>query len=140
MHFTFQNLVTLAIASLAAAAPAAQANITAAGAVEPNVSGGFFNSGCSENTLYYTTIHSKCQGTWISLDLNAYITNDNGQLRWGGSDYGHTCAHNAKGGGSCNLQYSILGCDCKNMDGRAVWATVELNQHLAFIDGKLVVN
>ncbi|KAK4167957.1 hypothetical protein QBC43DRAFT_331134 [Cladorrhinum sp. PSN259] len=132
------TLIALGLSSLVAAAPAPAANATELDGEVSIMSGGFFNSGCSENNLWYTTINSKCNGVWTSLDLNPYIINANGQLKWGGGGFGASCGSGA--GGTCNLQWSVLGCDCKKTNGQVVWTTVELNQHLAYSNGRLYVN
>ncbi|GAW24900.1 hypothetical protein ANO14919_144950 [Xylariales sp. No.14919] len=44
-------------------------------------SGGFFDH-CPENNLYYSTLNSKCDGVWTSIDLNHGIGNGNGNLIW----------------------------------------------------------
>ncbi|KAH6851095.1 Cyanovirin-N [Chaetomium sp. MPI-CAGE-AT-0009] len=101
-----------------------------------SASGGFFDSGCRECSLSgESTINCNCNGDQSSRDLGPHIANRDGQLRWGGGAYTASC-------GPCTLTGpgSVLGCNCRSIGGSFGWTELELNEHLAYIDGQLVVN
>ncbi|KAH8897650.1 hypothetical protein GQ53DRAFT_817933 [Thozetella sp. PMI_491] len=101
-------------------------------------SGGFFGY-CPEDNLYYQTLTSKCDGMWTSFDLDRVIANSNGNLVWriNGGFYG-SCGSSI--GGTCNLQSSVLGCDCSDGNGHWHWTTINLNDHIAYGSGGIYYN
>ena len=77
-------LAALGLAQLALAIPApsnsAESTADAAHVLVAR-SGGFWDS-CKECNLWYWTINCKCNGGWVSADLNPHISNDDGSLQW----------------------------------------------------------
>ncbi|KAI0516767.1 hypothetical protein F5B22DRAFT_646506 [Xylaria bambusicola] len=101
-------------------------------------SGGFYES-CPENNLYYSTLNSKCKGTWTSIDLNHVIGNRQGNLVWSAGFF-YSCGNISKPGTQCSLQYDNLSCYCSASDGTVYWTSISLNTHLAYENGKLFYN
>ncbi|KAK5659116.1 hypothetical protein OQA88_1206 [Cercophora sp. LCS_1] len=89
---------------------------------------GGFTEQCHENNLWYQTINSRCPDGWTSFDLDRVLGNNNGRLVWQiGGSYFKGCA-GAQSGKTCNLQGSVLGCDCLDNQGNWHWATIDLGE------------
>ncbi|KAI0539429.1 hypothetical protein GGR58DRAFT_464919 [Xylaria digitata] len=101
--------------------------------------GGFYDS-YPENNLYYSTINSKCNGSWTSIDLNQTIGNSNGKLIWASAAFFYSCGDIVKPGSQCTLQNDILGCYCKGWDGAIKWSNISLSTHLVYKSGRLFFN
>ncbi|KAI1163122.1 hypothetical protein F5B18DRAFT_621376 [Nemania serpens] len=102
-------------------------------------SGGYYDH-CTNSLIVYSTLISKCDGVWTSIDLNHGIADWNGQLIFDGTGYFLNCGINAKTNGQCTLTYDVLGCDCRTSAGTVVWSTLSLSSHLAYDSGYLLFN
>ncbi|KAJ7634819.1 Cyanovirin-N [Roridomyces roridus] len=83
-----------------------------------------------------STLHAQCRdraGGWhdSSLDLNEFISNNNGVLDDNGSDFFGTCS-------GCKMDGSKLVAILKQTDGSEKESTIDLNQFVGNEDGKLV--
>ena len=73
----------------------------------------------------------KSDGTWnkdVKLDLNNYIYNKEGSLKWGGSNFFLSCKN-------CKLSKAKLTCSCKNSAGKYSKSTLNLAEKISNING-----
>lgn len=78
--------------------------------------------------FYCSLVCSKSLKTTLSqnykINLNDFVTNDNGNLKWGGSGYMLSC-------GECKLDNKILKCGwCKNRQGSKVPTSLDLTRKI----------
>ncbi len=68
---------------------------------------------------------------YTSIDLNDYITNDNGHLRWAShGDFEKTCY-------IIGVYENTMGARCRARNGQYVEDNIDLDKHIANINGVL---
>ena len=85
------------------------------------------------------TLHSTCKrkdGSWkdSSINLNNYITNDNGRLLFGGINFSLSCTNISI------LSGHILVCQARAVDGSWHENSLDLNLRIGNNDGNLCFN
>ena len=118
--FTFKTIAVLSIASFSNIAFAA----------------GDFSGSCTNATVSGSTLSATCKkmdgsSSDTQINLNDHIVNTDGALDW---------AENGKFMGSCsntNLDGSTLKASCKKMDQSTNNTSINLDAHIANMDGVL---
>jgi len=89
-------------------------------------SSGNLTADCSSGGVYYSS----------SLDLNSCVGNDDGVIKWGSSNFSHSARNIALGSSSYDKD-SYLCCDLKNESGNWGGVRLDLDDHIANINGVL---
>ena len=101
---------------------------------------GKFTSTCENITLEGAGLEAVCKTTDqrnsnTGINLNGYITNRNGVLRWRRNGEFMNSSQN------CDVEWhsgvSILHCDCLRRDGTWTGSTLNLDERIANINGAL---
>ncbi|WYL93924.1 MAG: CVNH domain-containing protein [Gloeotrichia echinulata IR180] len=98
---------------------------------------GQFSQTCSNSVIQGSSLTSTCEraqgGVYktTSIDLNPVIENVDGMLKWQPSNFIQTCRNTQLSGSS------ILDAECKTRDQRFVSTRIDLDNHIANIDGTL---
>jgi hypothetical protein len=103
--------------------------------VDKAMATGNFSQTCGDiefNDSILTANCRKMNGSYnlSSIDVNPYIENVDGQLKWQPSNFIATC--NTK-----IISGPFLEADCKTRDQRFVSTEIDLDEHIANIDGTL---
>ena len=83
-----------------------------------------------------STLKAMCRridGSWSisSLNLNDYIMNDDGHLKWGGKNF-------AESSTSVYLTGTVLHATCRTCDGKWKESSINLDERVGNSDGSLV--
>ncbi len=98
---------------------------------------GSFSLTCYDTSIDHSVLTSTCEraegGVYetTSIDLNPIIENVDGELTWQPGDFILTCR------GTDLIGSSQLVADCKTRDQRWVSTSIDLDDHIANIDGTL---
>ncbi|MDI1446381.1 CVNH domain-containing protein [Polyangium sp. 6x1] len=121
-------------------AAVALTGLLAAGAAEAR---GAFEDSCDSIRIFNNTnLSANCKmrngnvhfGAFI--DLNQYIANDDGKLVWRrGGNFGATCSSISV----IHPQIGRMGAICRQRNGMTVFSFIQLGDHIANIDGNLVI-
>jgi hypothetical protein len=97
---------------------------------------GQFSRTCQGSVVNGSTLSAKCQttsGNFVpsSINLNPYIENVDGVLKWQSGNFIETCRSTALTGPS------IMSAQCKTRAQQWVSTKINLDEHIANINGKL---
>ena len=101
-------------------------------------SGGFYglcaNSIINSHYLISDCLDNKNQVNYsVSIDLDPYINNSSGELQWEPKNYYETCTN-------YGLDGAILNAQCSTPNGGLNQTAINLNDHIASVNGELVYN
>ncbi|MEM7592834.1 MAG: CVNH domain-containing protein [Cyanobacteria bacterium P01_A01_bin.83] len=102
----------------------------------PALALGDFSQTCDDVSIGGSTLSADCRrrnGSYnsTSINLNPDIENVNGSLKWQPSNFIETCRNTALAGGG------TMEAECKTRDQRWVSTRINLDDHIANIDGNL---
>ncbi|MBD2602942.1 cyanovirin [Scytonema hofmannii FACHB-248] len=97
---------------------------------------GDFSKTCRDASVSGSTLRASCEKanggfTPTSIDLNPYIGNIDGSLSWNDKNFIETCRGTALKSGS------TLTAECKKRNQDFVGTSINLDDHIANIDGNL---
>ncbi|MDY6784694.1 MAG: CVNH domain-containing protein [Cyanobacteriota bacterium] len=97
---------------------------------------GNFSQSCSNSSIQGSTLSSTCRtmnGSYkdTSINLNSSIENVDGSLVWQPDNFIETCRNTTL------ASSSVMTAECKTRDQRFVSTAINLDEHIANIDGTL---
>ena len=98
---------------------------------------GNFSQTCYNTSIDYDTLTSTCYRAdgytpnTSSIDLDRYIENIDGNLKWQYGNFSQTCEYVSVEGGS------LLTAECRRRDQSPNYTKINLDDHIANIDGTL---
>ena len=97
---------------------------------------GNFSQSCYDSVIDGSVLYSTCQrmnGSYkpTSTDLNRVIENIDGSLKWQPANFIQTCKNTQL------VSPSVMSAECKTRDQRFVGTQIDLDDHIANIDGTL---
>ncbi|MDZ8235626.1 MAG: CVNH domain-containing protein [Nostoc sp. ChiQUE01a] len=98
---------------------------------------GQFSQTCQNISVEGSTLTADCQNadgytvSTTTIDLNPYISNLDGTLSWDGDKFALTCDNIGLAG------RNRLRAECERADGETLGTYINLDEHLANIDGQL---
>ncbi|WP_287310364.1 CVNH domain-containing protein [Moorena sp. SIO1G6] len=101
-----------------------------------NAFAGNFSQTCYDSSVSGSILSSICQrmnGSWqpTAINLDEYIENIDGGLTWQYGNFSQTCY------GTGLSTPSVMASECLTRDQRLVPTSINLDQHIANIDGTL---
>ena len=101
-----------------------------------NAFAGNFSQSCYNSSVSGSVLSSTCRrinGSYnhTSINLNRYIENVDGGLTWQYGNFSQTCD------GTGLYTPSVMASECKTRAGNFVPSSIDLDQHIANIDGTL---
>ncbi|MDJ0731219.1 MAG: CVNH domain-containing protein [Crocosphaera sp.] len=111
--------------------------------VDKAMATGEFSQTCQDITLKGSTLSADCEKAdgytleQSSINLDEYIGNLDGTLSWGDSRFSLTCEDLGLGQSLFNRHYTLSG-KCEKRDGYTLESTdIDLDSHIANINGVL---
>ena len=94
-----------------------------------------FGSTSTDIELSGTILNAMCQDSEgdyhnSNIDLDNYISNNEGKLEWGGSSFSQSCSN-------INLNGTILSATCLNSEGEEFDSSIDLNHYICNNEGSL---
>lgn len=105
---------------------------------------GYFSKSCTNSEMISSFLLSSCSRkngitnkTWI--DLNKYISNDDGLLKWKNDDGFIESCEGIRLSSSLATKHTEMNADCE-IEGYLVENNIDLDEHITNIDGQLEYN
>lgn len=116
-----------------------QAPTTPAPTTRAPTSAPIYFQNCTNIALSATILSATCWNSaglssFPNIDLNIYITNNNGVFNWSPSSYGNFAASCS----SITLQGATLSASCRDVSGVSRTTTISVNQRISNVGGKLI--